>query len=101
MRQITKQCFDQRLRRKGIDVETLVSQGDKVQRYRGLPFWIEDPDEHERLHKETNHRCCFNHVLPTGLPRKHGEPMPMFDYEIDIHKALEKHKHVWIKKAAG
>lgn len=37
-----------------------------------------------------------------GLPEKHGEPLPMFDYEKLIYDTIiEKPHRVWIKKATG
>lgn len=50
-------------------------------------------------------KCCFNHII--GLPEKDGETKPIFDYEMEIYKYLQKgrtdesYKHLWIKKARG
>jgi hypothetical protein len=41
----------------------------------------------------------FNEVI--GLPRKNDKEYPIFDYEIDILKAIRNNQHVWIKKARG
>lgn len=41
----------------------------------------------------------FNHVI--GLPHKNGQAYPLFDYEQMLFDALQRHKHVWIKKATG
>lgn len=77
----------------------------------GLPFWIEDREEHRQAIAECKELgsprlvCCFNHAI--GLPTKHGIPLPIFDYELQIVKALEQPtptglpSKVWIKKARG
>ena len=41
----------------------------------------------------------FNHTI--GLPRKNGLVFPLFDYEQLLYNTLQKHKHLWIKKATG
>jgi hypothetical protein len=41
----------------------------------------------------------FNHAI--GLPQKNGQSYPLFDYEELLFDILQKHKHVWIKKATG
>jgi hypothetical protein len=41
----------------------------------------------------------FNHRI--GLPRKNGVEFPLFDYEQLLYNELQKHKHIWIKKATG
>lgn len=79
-----------------------------LQRIKNKPFWIEDPIEHEKQF-HTPHRfaklCCFNHII--GLPVKDNEKKPIFDYEIELFKYLEKgktdekYKHIWLKKARG
>lgn len=71
---------------------------------KGLPFWIEDKEEHRRRYVERQGRCCFNHTI--GLPHKEGaseseEWHPIYPYEIDIVKALEEHNLLWILKATG
>lgn len=63
------------------------------------PFWIEDYRTHEKAFHWHNHRCCFNHII--GLPQKDGKAKPIFDYELEIFKALREHKDVFIKKARG
>jgi hypothetical protein len=58
---------------------------------RGLPFFnFQNPTA------DTN---TFNHRI--GLPRKNGVEFPLFDYEQLLYNALQKHKHIWIKKATG
>ena len=41
----------------------------------------------------------FNDLI--GLPVKNSIALPIFDYELDIIKALSEHKRVWIKKSTG
>ena len=41
----------------------------------------------------------FNHTI--GLPRKNGLEFPLFDYEQLLYSTLQKHKHLWIKKATS
>lgn len=63
---------------------------------RGLPFynWV----------SRTNIRATpaqkdFKHAI--GLPQKNGQSYPLFDYEQMLFDILQKHEHVWIKKATG
>ena len=87
-----------------------------LQKVRGKSFWIWDRSErkyHDRVHKG---RCCFNHII--GLPRKDGHRKPIFDYEVQVYRALfeddylnskshdklaypSKLKHVAVLKASG
>src|SRR5262245_23393346 len=78
---------------------------DQSNHLKGLPFYD--------WHGVTNDSKCvvitlyqpyepvrtFNHAI--GLPQKNGQPMPLFDYERMLFDTLQKHKHVWIKKATG
>ena len=41
----------------------------------------------------------FNDII--GLPVKNGKEYPIFDYELDVIKAIEQHRNIWIKKASG
>ena len=43
--------------------------------------------------------CCFNHII--GLPLKNDKEHPIYDYELDVIKAIEQNRNVWIKKASG
>src|ERR1041385_4700804 len=54
---------------------------------KGLPFWAKKSGKD------------FNHLI--GLPVKNDKEYPIFDYELDIINAIEKHQHIWIKKARG
>jgi hypothetical protein len=38
----------------------------------------------------------FNDII--GFPVKNGKEYPIFDYELDVIKAIEQHRNVWIKK---
>jgi hypothetical protein len=56
---------------------------------KGLPFY--NFDQHDQN--------SFNYAI--GLPQKNGQTFPLFDYEKMLFDTLQKHKHVWIKKATG
>jgi hypothetical protein len=100
-----QQSFERRLKRKGIEFKSsqLGDKSNKLNRFKGLEFWIWDKAEHERRFNEWIQRglrsCCFNHAA--GLPRKSDVPKPLFDYEKEIYDALQQTKYVWIKKATG
>ncbi len=66
----------------------------KLQLLRGLPFYNwRDPADATIMTKS------FNHTI--GLPQKNGQSYPLFDCEKLVFDTLQKHKHVWIKKATG
>jgi hypothetical protein len=66
---------------------------DSLDIFKGKPFYCWDT-EYLGLRD-----CCFVHMI--GLPKKDGETKPFFPYESDVLKAVQKHMHVWIKKATG
>jgi hypothetical protein len=55
----------------------------ELESLKGLPFWNNG----------------FNFNIAIGLPIKDGQSLPLFDYELDIIKALSTHKHIWVLKA--
>ena len=63
------------------------------------PFWIWNIKEHKAVDILTTGYCCFNHTI--GLPKKNEEDKPFYDYEKLLFDTLQRHKHVWIKKATG
>lgn len=67
-----------------------ITYAEQFEILKGLPFynWQNPPDSN-----------TFNHAL--GLPQKNGQSYPLFDYEQMLYDTLQKHKHVWIKKATG
>jgi hypothetical protein len=68
--------------------------------FKGVPFWIEDKDYHNKLVHKTDRHCCFNHII--GLSKKQdGKPTEIFDYELNIVNTLKNNKNVFIKKARG
>jgi hypothetical protein len=69
------------------------------EQFKSKPFWIWDREQHKLVYAKTKGQCCFNHTI--GLPKKRGQPKPIFDYEHKIFDMLQEHKHVWIKKATG
>ncbi len=64
---------------------------------KGLPFYDWKASFVENVAQKTS--CSFNHAI--GLPKKNGQEFPLFDYEQLVFDTLQKHKHVWIKKATG
>jgi hypothetical protein len=62
-------------------------------------FYISDIEEHKAEDIRTNGQCCFNHII--GLPKKNGQELKIFDYEMNLFDALQKHDDIWIKKARG
>jgi hypothetical protein len=80
---------------------------EQIETLKRLPFWINDPTEHETIFDETNERCCFNHYL--GLPEKGGKRFPLFDYQVaerykgqpGIINAFENNNCVYVLKATG
>jgi hypothetical protein len=82
------------------EIQGETARSASFDRLRGLPFWIEDKNEHARQYDRIGGLCCFNHAI--RLPEKPiGVPHPIYDYEIEIVKKLEQGRHVWIKKASG
>ena len=54
----------------------------------------------KKLHEFGRPTCCYNHYL--GLPKKHGRPLPIFDYELEIVDTLEDgNDNIEIIKARG
>lgn len=43
--------------------------------------------------------CCYNHWL--GLPRRWNQRHPLYHYETDLMSDLEKHRKIFVEKAAG
>ena len=70
--------------------ETMNLQQLVIQKFRGLPFYN---------FQNTQDTNTFNQAL--GMPQKNGQDSPLFDYEQLVFDTLQKHKHVWIKKATG
>jgi hypothetical protein len=65
----------------------------------GKHFWIWDQQEHENQYLATSGQCCFNHII--GLPVKNGIEHQIYDYELNVIKAIENNRNIWIKKASG
>lgn len=72
---------------------------------KGLPFYDWGSAENRyRGGEKGNHFLLlslktFNHAI--GLPQKEGRAYPLFDYEQMLFDTLQKHRHVWVKKATG
>jgi hypothetical protein len=74
---------------------TSLEQQQQFELLRGLPFynWQQQPLGQKKSKGD------FNHTI--GLPIKEGKAFPLFDYEQMLFDTLQKHKHIWIKKATG
>jgi hypothetical protein len=69
-----------------------ITETKQLELLKGLPFysgWIS--------FKKAD--LDFNHAI--GLPQKNGHSYPVFGYEELVFEALQKYKHIWIKKATG
>jgi len=66
------------------------TENQQLRRLTGLPFY------NFLNHNDVN---TFNHII--GMPTKGGLEFPLFDYEQLLYDCLQKHKHIWIKKATG
>src|SRR5437867_3792513 len=77
----------------------LVDTTDYFEVFEDIPFWIADKQKHREQFIKTNGSCCFNHVI--GLASKNGKEYPIFDYELDVVKAIQENRNIWIKKASG
>ena len=62
--------------------------------FEGKPFWCNN-----LIQDNDNATCCFNHII--SLPEKNNKTYPIFDYELDVIKAIESNRNIWIKKASG
>jgi len=73
-----------------------------LQRLRQKPFCIWDKPAHKTEWNRTPQgTCCFNHIIPAGLPIKNNIGHALYDYEKEILDALVTHKRIWVKKATG
>jgi Terminase large subunit, T4likevirus-type, N-terminal len=70
----------------------LLSENKDLDIFLGKPFWCGNI-------ASNNTSCCFNHII--GLPEKNDKTYPIFDYELDVIKAIESNRNIWIKKSAG
>jgi hypothetical protein len=70
---------------------------EQLELLKGLPFY--DWQRISQRDTEVKNLTIFNRAI--GLPQKNGQPFPLFDYEKLVFDILQKHKHVWIKKATG
>jgi hypothetical protein len=62
---------------------------DLQRKLQGRPFYIWESNKHRLASNPSNYikgRCCFNHII--GLPKKNGVPLPLFDYQDVIYRAL-------------
>jgi hypothetical protein len=70
-----------------------ITQASQFELLKGLPFYdCTKPSLGNWIN-------TFNKAL--GLPQKNGQSYLLFDYEALVFETLQKHKHVWIKKATG
>ena len=75
------------------------SESEWVKQFRYKPFWIDDKIKHEQEFDRTVGNCCFNHIV--GLPSKKWHKHPLFNYELDLIKALKQNKRLLVLKARG
>jgi hypothetical protein len=62
---------------------------DLTRKLQGRPFYTWDSNKHRSAanpNGDLKGRCCLNHIL--GLPQKNGVPLPLFDYEDVVYRAL-------------
>jgi hypothetical protein len=71
------------------------SETDNLERFKSLPFYC----EWTYGRKLSLQDCCCTHAI--GLPKKNGQPMALFDYELDLYNALQEHKLIWLLKSTG
>lgn len=75
------------------DSQLGVAQANQFELLKGLLFY--DWSESQKILMPKS----FNHTI--DLARKNGVTYSLFDYEKLVFDILQKHKHVWIKKATG
>jgi hypothetical protein len=68
-------------------------------RLKDKPFWIWNVEQHKAEDRRTKWDCCFNHII--GLPVKSTTERPLYSYQKIVLDALDKHKHIFIKKSTG
>jgi hypothetical protein len=91
-----KQSFENRAKRLGLSTTTKVDN-EYSKQFQGCKFWIWDKDEHREEYDRTKGKCCYNHII--GLPRKHGKPFRLFDYQKRVLDALESNRLIVVFKA--
>src|SRR5437660_8611383 len=64
-------------------------------------FWIKDETMHQREFEKTGGNCCYNHQIGLPINKITQQPMPLFDYELDIIENIENHKDYALVKARG
>jgi hypothetical protein len=68
-------------------------------RLKDKPFWIWNVKQHKAEDRRTKGDCCFNHII--SLPVKSTTERPLYSYQKIVLDALDKHKHIFIKKSTG
>src|SRR5215204_2943498 len=62
-----------------------------LKKLRDRPFYVWGSNRHNAASDPRNTikgQCCFNHIIPAGLPIKNGIAQPLWDYQYMIYKAL-------------
>jgi hypothetical protein len=72
-----------------------------IEAVKGKPFWIWDDKQHDIEHQRHNGLCCFNHIIPAGLPIKNGIRHKFYDYQKLILDSLEQYKRLYLLKGGG
>lgn len=86
-------------RRVPVHAESNSDQTRFYDRLKDKPFWIWNVEQHKAEDRRTKGDCCFNHII--GLPVKSNIERPLYSYQKIVLDALDKHKHVFIKKSTG
>jgi hypothetical protein len=68
-----------------------VAMQDLQRKLRDRPFYIWSSDRHKSAampSSKVQGYCCFNHIIPAGLPKKNAKEFPLFDYEHTVYRTL-------------
>ena len=92
---------------KATTTKILSANHSSPEKFRDVPFYIWNKEQHKEGYHRTKGHCCFNHIV--GLPIKDGVQYPLFDYEKILYDSLLlsteqgsfKDKHLWVKKSTG
>jgi hypothetical protein len=90
------------------EIQKIGSQ--QLRELRELPFWLDNvtDEEHEEIRRiifenKGKPLCCFNHAV--GLPKKRFKDgvkeLPIFDYEMEWFRAMQKFYKIMMHKPRG
>jgi hypothetical protein len=69
---------------------------DSLDVFRDKPFWLWSGQEHNEQFRKTVGQCCFNRII--GKPVKNNKEHPLYDYKLQVIKAIEEHNNIFIKR---